>query len=198
MEASEQVEAYIDKHGENWKGPILCHLRSILLRTDAEECVKWGAPTYANRGNVFSFAAFKNHVALWFYEGVFLRDEAGVLITSDGKAKGLRQWRFFEGDEVNEELVFEYAMEAIENMKAGKKLPPTRVSDAVELHPLFQKALDEDERAKENFEALTLGQRNEYANHIGSAKREATVLKRIETSLDYIRKGLDLNHKYRK
>lgn len=196
--AAEKVEAYIEKKGDGWKKETLLRLREYLLRCDVEEGVKWGAPTYINNGNVVSFAAFKNHIALWFYQGVFLKDDAGVLETSDGSSKAMRQWRFHEGDELNEGLIITYVEEAIANMKAGKKLKPERVTEAVELPSVLVEALERDPELKSAFGSMSLSHRNEYASYIGEAKKEETALRRLNKSLEYIRQSLDLNHKYRK
>lgn len=197
MTTSEKIETYIEKKGDGWKKPILLQLRSILLQCDLNETVKWGAPTYENGGNVVAFASFKHHVSLWFYQGVFLKDEHKVLLAADSSTKGLRQWRFCKGDVLNEDLVRLYVVEAVENMKAGKKLKPQRKTESA-LPEALEKALQSNSRALEHFQKMTLSQRNEYAEYIADAKRPTTVDARLEKCIEYISKGLDLNHKYRK
>lgn len=195
---SDKVTAYIEKKGEGWKKDVLLQLRDTLLRCDAEEGVKWGVPTYMNNGNVVSFAAFKNHIALWFYQGAFLKDDAGILIAADSKTEGLRQMRFGEGDALNLELIKRYADEAIENSKKGKKIAQKVQTEQDELPALFESALSKDPKAAEQFAAMSLSKRNEYIRHIAGAKREDTQVRRIEQALEYIRQGFDLHHKYRK
>ncbi|GGH68995.1 MAG: hypothetical protein EP346_05870 [Bacteroidetes bacterium] len=195
--ASQKIDEYIEKKGEGWKGECLNHLRQILNSCDVEEAVKWGMPTYVNHGNVVGLAAFKNHVALWFFQGVFLQDEAGILTTSDGTSKAMRQIRFEEGDVIPDELLIAYIREAISNSIEGKSLPPEK-KEELPLPKMLETALSADELLREKFYALTMTQRNEYAEHIGSAKREETAKRRLEKCLNYIREGLDLNHKYRK
>lgn len=195
---AEKIAAYIEKKGEGWKGPLLLELRRILLDCEVEEGVKWGAPTYMNNGNVVSFAAFKNFISLWFYQGVYLSDPKGVLTTSDGTAEALRQWRFYEGDSIDEALLKAYVAEAVENSKKGKKLAPKPQTEEDPIPPAFEKALNENPRAHENFKGMSLSKRNEYIRHIAGAKREETQLNRIEKALEYLAQGLDLNHKYRK
>lgn len=195
---SDKVTAYIEKKGEGWKKDVLLQLRDTLLRCDAEEGVKWGVPTYMNNGNVVSFAAFKNHIALWFYQGVFLKDDAGILIAADSKTEGLRQMRFSEGDALDLDLIKRYADEAIENSKKGKKIAQKVQTEQDELPALFESALNKDSKAAEQFAAMSLSKRNEYIRHIAGAKREDTQVRRIEQALEYIRQGFDLHHKYRK
>lgn len=52
-----------------------------------EENLKWGMPVYSLEGvNVAGIVAFKNYVALWFYQGVFLKDDKKVLYNAqEGK-----------------------------------------------------------------------------------------------------------------
>lgn len=196
--ASEKVTTYIEKKGEGWKGDVLRQIRDVMNNCDVEEGVKWGVPTYMNNGNVASMGAFKNHTALWFHHGVFLKDHANVLTTSDGTSEFMRQWRFHEGDQLDLDLIKAYVDEAVKNSVAGKKAKPTPQTKEEPIPEAFQEALNSSPRAKEHFEAFSLSKRNEYIRHITGAKREETQLKRIQQSIEYIEQGLDLNHKYRK
>ena len=87
MTDSEKVTAYIQKH-EKWSDE-LDTLRKIFTATELEEEVKWGSPTYTlNRKLVAGFAAFKNHYAIWFHQGVYLMDPYNVLSNAqEGKTK---------------------------------------------------------------------------------------------------------------
>ena len=123
----DQVEAYIEKKN-NWK----VELKSIIsiLRTfeELEETIKWGAPTYMVNGkNIIGVAAFKNYVGLWFHQGVFLKDESGVLINAqEDKTKGLRQWRFASSNDIDASKVKKYVAEAIKNANEGKEIKPSK------------------------------------------------------------------------
>ena len=58
-------------------------IKSILNKTELIETTKWGGIVYTiNNKNVIGVGAFKNYFALWFYNGVFLKDELNVLITT--------------------------------------------------------------------------------------------------------------------
>lgn len=195
--ASQKVDEYLKKKGEGWKGEYLENLRQILLSCDVEEAVKWGMPTYVNNGNVVGIAAFKNHVALWFFQGVFLKDEAEILTTSDGTSKAMRQIRFEEGDLIQRDVLTSYVQEAVANSIAGKVLPPEKKGE-LPLPAALAEALKADDFLREKFNGLTMNQRNEYAEHIGGAVKQETIQRRLEKCVDYIRQGLDLNHKYRK
>ena len=105
MERFKTVDAFINNSGQ-WK---LCleQLREILLGADMQETVKWGAPVYTINGkNVVGLGAFKSYAGLWFFNGVFLKDEMKVLHTAqDGKTKALRQWRFSSVEDIDLDLV---------------------------------------------------------------------------------------------
>ena len=122
MTDSQKVDAFIASQTK-WKEKLQ-QLRSIFQKTELKEEVKWGKPSYTFDGKmVAAMADFKNHIALWFYQGVFLKDEHNKLINAqEGVTKALRQWRFMEDDVVDAELVLEYIEEAIANAKAGKEL----------------------------------------------------------------------------
>jgi uncharacterized protein YdeI (YjbR/CyaY-like superfamily) len=146
---------------------------------------------------VAGFAAFMNHYAIWFHQGVFLKDTDKKLVNAqEGKTKALRQWKFTEKDEIEEDIVLKYLREATENSLNGKELKPVRKTE-VSIPTLLKQALASDSALKTAFEALTPGRQREYSEHIGSAKREATQLSRLEKIKPMILEGLGLNDKYK-
>ena len=100
MKRFDSVESYVAAGGP-WIESLLL-LREILVSSGLDETVKWGMPVYTlNNKNVAGFSAFKSWTGIWFYQGVFLKDSAGVLINAqEGTTKGLRQWRFRSVDEI--------------------------------------------------------------------------------------------------
>ncbi|WP_339698054.1 YdeI/OmpD-associated family protein [uncultured Marixanthomonas sp.] len=196
MDTSEKVTAYIDKH-EKWSDELL-KLRSIFQKTELTEEVKWGAPTYTLNGKlVAALAGFKNHYAIWFHQGVFLKNKEDKLVNAqEGVTKALRQWRFEEGDPIEADLILKYIQEAIENCIAGKELKPKRKKDAV-IPPLLEKAFKTDTNLAKAFKNLTPGKQREYANHISEAKREATKESRLQKIIPMILDGKGLHDKYK-
>src|SRR5690606_9578173 len=79
---------------------------------------KWGGDVYTyNKKNVVAYSGFKNHFAIWFYNGVFLEDRDKVLLTaSEGKTKALRQWRFTSAEEIDPKKLKAYIEEAIQTV----------------------------------------------------------------------------------
>jgi uncharacterized protein YdeI (YjbR/CyaY-like superfamily) len=192
----DKVAAYIEKHSK-WSSELRL-LRKLLLETELEEQIKWGAPVYSLNGkNVVGLGAFKNHYGIWFFQGVFLKDEHQVLHNAqEGKTKALRQMRFELGTTINEELIRKYLLEAIDNQRAGKEVKPER-KKKVELPSELSSELKRDKELKTSFEALSPGKQREYAEHIASAKREVTRQNRLEKSVPMIKQGVGLHDKYK-
>lgn len=170
-----------------------------MKKTELQETTKWGGPVYVCNGqNVLSLAAFKAHVSLWFFDGVFLKDEKGVLKNSqEGKTKAMRQWKFTSKDEMDDTLILSYIQEAIQNAKDGKKHKPEKNKPLV-LPEALSTALQSDKALGEAFDRLNLTQKREFAALISSAKREATKKARLEKIKPMILAGTGWNDKYRK
>lgn len=196
MTDSEKVSAYITKH-ENWSKELSL-LRGLFQQTELLEEVKWGSPTYTLNGKlVAGFAAFKKHYAIWFHQGVFLKDPYGVLNNAqEGKTKALRQWRFESTDKIPEDHVLGYLNEAIQNSFEGKELKPVR-KKSVSLPHILKTALKEHLELKAAFEKLTPGKQRDYAEHIGSAKQEVTRQRRLQKAIPLILEGVGLYDKYK-
>ena len=196
MDASQKVTQFIAKHSQ-WS-PQLQVLRKLFQQTELREEVKWGSPTYTLNGKlVAGFTGFKNHHALWFHQGVFLKDPQKKLVNAqEGKTKALRQWRFEKGDAIPEALVVQYIREAIENCMAGKEVKVER-KQGVTLSPFLKNALTKDAALHTAFQKLTPGKQREYAEHIGTAKQEQTNVSRLEKATPLILEGKGLHDKYK-
>ncbi|MCA8955387.1 MAG: YdeI/OmpD-associated family protein [Planctomycetes bacterium] len=196
MRRASSVDDFIAQH-PRWE-PVLRKLRAILIGTELRETIKWGAPCYTLDGkNVVGMAGFKEHCGLWFHQGVFLSDPDAVLINAqEGRTKALRQWRFTDAAQVKIARVKAYVREAIDNQKQGRELAPER-GKPVEVPPELQAALRRTPGAKKAFDALSLGKRREYAEHIATAKQDKTKASRIEKILPQIAAGVGLHDKYR-
>lgn len=111
----------------NWNEE-LSRLEEILNQTKLERTIKWGIPVFTyNNNNVVGIAGFKSYFGLWFYNGVFLKDESEKLMNANKeKTKSLRQWRFYSADEIDEPLIFKYLNEAIEIEEKGLKIKPEK------------------------------------------------------------------------
>ena len=105
MQRHSTVDSYIDGHIE-WRDGLTA-LRNILLETELEETVKWGAPCYVYQKKlVVGIGAFKSYLGLWFHQGALLKDKHKKLINAqEGKTKALRQWRFYDISEIDLSLI---------------------------------------------------------------------------------------------
>ena len=117
MKKVNSVDEYFEVNSQ-WSEELLV-LREIILSTEVDETMKWNAPVYTINGkNVIGLGAFKNHFGVWFFNGVFLKDEKNLLLNAqEGKTKALRQMRFKSFDEIDSKVVLAYVKEAIENQK---------------------------------------------------------------------------------
>lgn len=192
---NEKVTAYIEKK-TTWSEELK-QLRSILSKLPVEETVKWGSPFYTSgEKNIVGMSVFKNYFGLWFIQGALLKDEQKVLINAqEGKTSAMRQWRFTSVEEIDEDLIRTYVLEAIDNQKQGKEIKPKK--KPLIIPQLLQQAFDSDSELKEKFEAMTLGKKRDYADHISDAKREATKLARLEKIIPMIKSGIGLYDKYK-
>lgn len=194
---NKEVTEYINKQ-DFWKEELVL-LRSILNELSLVEDIKWGIPAYIFQDkNILGMSAFKNYVGLWFHQGVFLKDKANLLINAqENKTKALRQMRFSSIDEIDQKLVKNYVLEAIENCKAGKEIKPIRNTKPVILPSELKLVLNSNKALEDAFYKLTLSKQREYAEYISTAKRENTKNIRIEKIIPLIKGGKALNDKYK-
>lgn len=198
MNDSEKIDLYIKKH-VRWS-ENLTTLRKVYLNTELKEEVKWGAPAYTLNGNIVSgLGAFKNHYAIWFHQGVFLKDTKKQLVNAqEGKTQALRQWKFTSESNIDIDLIRSYILEAIENCKAGKKLTPTtKAKKEIVIPKLLETAFKNNKQLKVSFNQLSPGKQREYAEYIETAKREATQLARLEKITPMILENKGLYDKYK-
>lgn len=176
----------------------IAQLRAIVLKTELVEAQKWGGEVYTlNNKNVIGIGGFKNYFALWFFNGVFLKDEAKVLVNAnEGVTKALRQWRFTSTAELDEKLILRYLNEAIANEKAGLSIKPEK-KEAMQCD-FFQAALDKNTALKSALEKLTPFKQKEYWEYMATAKQEKTKVTRLEKITPMILEGKGFNDKYRK
>ena len=190
-----KVDEYLVKHNK-WTNE-LTQLREVMLSLNMEETIKWGSPVYTVDGkNVLGLNAFKNHYGIWFFNGVFLKDTHNLLVNGQEKTKAMRQLKFTKGEEIPLQYIREYAMEAIENEKAGKKLVTSKTGDYT-LSPDLKKAMDSDKNLLDSYYKLTPGKQKDYSNYVSDAKQEKTKLARIEKITPMILAGAGLHDKYK-
>jgi len=194
--AVKNAEEYIAVHS-NWENELR-QLHELILTTDLKSEIKWGAPVYTlDRKNIIGLGAFKNHIAIWFFNGALLKENTAMLVNvQEGKTKALRQIRFEKENKIENSSLRPYIQEAIQNQREGLEIKPVRVKKVVISKELSQAFL-KDEDLKKNFDKLTPGKQREYASYISEAKRETTKISRIEKITPMKKEGIGLNDKYK-
>ena len=181
----------------NQWGEELELLRTIIQKTELIETTKWGSEVYTiNNKNVIGIGGFKNYFTIWFFNGVFLKDEAHVLVNAnEGVTKGLRQWRFKNATEINEKLILHYIQNAIENEKAGLSIKPEK-KEAMQCD-FFDSELKKDKTLNTAFQKFSPYKQKEFWEYMATAKQEKTKITRFDKIKDLIIAGIGLNDKYK-
>lgn len=196
MQKVNSIEEYLEVNSHF--AEALDVLRQIINSTELVETLKWNAPVYTLNGkNVLGLGAFKNHFSIWFFNGVFLKDERKVLVSANKKTKALRQMRFESLYDIDKAIVLAYVKEAIENQNLGKELQVSRKDKVVSIPSILKEAFTTDPSFKESFQQFTSAKQREYVEYIESAKREATKVSRLDKIKPMILKGIGLHDKYR-
>lgn len=198
MNKTKNIAAYYEEQ-HHYKESISI-LRQLTLETNLVETYKWNFPTYTlNNKNVLSICKFKNHFGIWFFNGVFLKDQKNVLENAlQGKTHSMRHWKFNTIGDIDKVTVLSYIIEAIENQKKGLAIAPKKSAKKdIEIPPLLMEALKGETTLKKSFEGLTPYKQREYCEHISAAKQEKTKVSRMQKMLPMIKNGLGLHDKYR-
>ncbi|RED26233.1 uncharacterized protein YdeI (YjbR/CyaY-like superfamily) [Flavobacterium cutihirudinis] len=184
------------KYGGQWEEELIL-LKAIIDKTVLTETTKWGGPVYVyEKKNVIGLGGFKDYFAIWFFNGVFLKDEKKKLINAqEDVTKSLRQWRFKSKEEINEKEILEYIAEAIENEKQGKIIKPSK-KEAI-ISELLEKEMNQNPALKDAFQKFSPYKQYEFLEYIETAKQEKTKLSRIEKVIPMILANVGLNDKYR-
>ena len=155
-------------------------LRAFARDSGLLESFKWGHPCYAlGEGNVALIHGFKSYVALLFFKGALMKDEAGLLVRQTPNVQAARQLRFTDLAEVEARAhaIKAYLNEAIEIERAGAKVGPAPPKAPP---PEFAQRLVADPELAAAFDALTPGRRRAYCLHFAGARQAATRAARIE------------------
>lgn len=191
------VEQYIQQHPQ-WEEKMN-QIKDILDESELQPAIKWGAPVYTLKNkNLVGMVGFKDHLGIWFFQGALIDDRYGVLENAqEGKTKALRHLKLKATEDVPTKILEEYIQQTVDLQKAGKEIKPKKNTKKVVIPEELTDALKKDSTAKKGFEGLTLSRKREYAEHISSAKQDATKQRRLKKILPMIAEGKGLNDKYR-
>lgn len=179
-----------------WENEIE-QLHAIIRKTPLVETTKWGGPVYTyNNKNVLGIGGFKSYFGIWFYNGVFLKDEKKLLINvNEESTKSLRQMRFNSVNEIDEKLILAYIKEAIEIEEKGLAIPKEKKETIIP--EILENELDKNSELKNKFNTFSPYKQREFIEHITSAKQEKTQMARLEKIIPMILEEKGLNDKYR-
>lgn len=156
-------------------------LRALILASGLSETVKWGKLCYGyGDRNIAIIYGMKACCALGFFKGSLLRDDEGVLVAPGKHSQAMRQLRFRNLDEINNNAdhIAAFIEQAIQAEKAGLTVDFVE-KDNLDYPDELRNALDDDPELAEAFGELTPGRQRGYVLHFSAAKHPDTRTRRI-------------------
>ena len=185
-----RVDAYIE-NAQPFAKPILKHLRKLFHQgcPDLAGTMKWSMPHFDYKGEMMvGMCAFKAHCGFGFWKASLL------FPTSDKSPEGIGQFgKITSLDELPSDAKILKLVKAAAKLNAdGVKVerPKPQKRAPLPVPPDLANAFTK--KAKAGFEALTPGQRREYLEWIGEAKREETRAARITKTVAQSAEGKTL------
>ncbi|REC49336.1 MULTISPECIES: YdeI/OmpD-associated family protein [Chryseobacterium] len=188
-----KVDFFFNKTGQ-WQTEFE-KLRTIALKTELTEDLKWGCPCYTYEGkNIFLIHGFKEYCALLFFKGALMKDPENILIQQTENVQAARQVRFTNLQQIIdlEHVLNDYIFEAVEIEESGVKVEMKKTNE-FKIPEEFAQKLNENPELQRAFEALTPGRQRAYLLYFSSAKQSKTRISRIEKYIPEILNGKGLN-----
>ena len=195
MSTDPRIDAYIGR-AESFAQPILNHVRARVhaAAPEAEETMKWSAPSFTVDGKILlTMAAFKVHAAVNFWRGQEIGD-GGPKAGAMGQFGKLTLVDDLPSDRELDVLIREAATLA-------KTAPAPRKTKhapkpAPQMHPDFARALAGNAKAKAVLDGFSPSAQRDYLEWISEAKHDATRAKRIATAVEWLAEGKKRHWKY--
>lgn len=198
VQTDPRIDAYIARAAE-FARPILEHVRGVVHQAcpQVEETLKWGMPSFLYQGQILcGMAAFKQHASFGFWQGA-------NIVGPDGRKGEEAMGQFGRltrvADLPGKRELGAYVKQAMALIDAGVKRPGTKSAQPkppVDVPDDLAAALKKNAKARKTFEDFAPSHRREYVEWITEAKREATRLKRIEQTVEWLAEGKQRNWKY--
>ncbi|WP_394666313.1 YdeI family protein [uncultured Chryseobacterium sp.] len=188
-----KVDFFFNKTGQ-WQTEFE-KLRTIALKTELTEDLKWGCPCYTYEGkNIFLIHGFKEYCALLFFKGALMKDPENILIRQTENIQATRQIRFTNLQQIIdlENVLSDYIFEAVEIEESEAKVEMKKTHE-FNIPEEFAQKLSENPELQKAFEALTPGRQRAYLLYFSSAKQSKTRISRIEKYIPEILNGKGLN-----
>ena len=190
-----RVDAYIAK-AQPFARPILKELRRRMRAAcpDVEEDMKWSAPAFMYKGILANMAAFKQHAAFGFWDGMFA-EQTGKAKEAAGQFGKLTSVADLPPEKTFATLV----KQAVARRDAGikPKREKTAPKEPIAVPAAFTVALKKHQKALATFEKFSPSHRREYVEWITEAKRDETRQRRIATAIEWLSEGKPHNWKYK-
>jgi hypothetical protein len=200
MVVTEQINLYIAEQPE-WQRKLLVRARQIIHAVDpqVEETWKWNSPHFDHKGIMIGLQAFKEHIAVWFHKGSLIKDPKKLFeALPKGEEKGMRSYKLFEGDTLNEAAFTELVKQAVALNEKGTKLTAAKPArKALVVPDDLEQVLHKDPTAWANWEAFPYSHKKEYIEWVTDAKQDETRKRRIAQALEKIREGESKEEKYK-
>ena len=194
MPHDQRVDDYIAGKADFAK-PILEELRRRVHAAcpEAEETLKWGAPTFMYNGSILgNMAAFKAHAVFGFWQGKEVTGGSGEgAMGSFGRLTSI-------GDLPPEAEFGNLVAKAKALIDSGGKRPrPVKHPKAeIPVPDDLRQALDANPAAAATFEGFSPACRREYLEWITEAKRPETRAKRLAEATQWMSEGKKRNWRY--
>ena len=195
MNRDPRIDAYVAR-APAFAKPILEKIRERVHAAvpEAEEVMKWSAPSFILNGKILIvMASFKAHAALNFWRGQEIGDgsaRAGAM-GQFGKLTSL--------DDLPPDAEFDALLRAAAALAATAPAPRKTKHEpkpAPTLHPDFASALAKAPAAKATLDGFPPSAQREYLEWISEAKQEATRHKRIADAVQWLGEGKRRHWKY--
>lgn len=194
----ERVDAYIAKAAP-FAQPILNHIRNLVHQTSPliNETIKWGFPHFEYKATICSMASFKAHCAFGFWKASLMKDPYQLFGEKENAMGQLGRIEKIT-DLPSDKILSEYILEALKIDESGvkiKKAPATPKAE-IPMPAYFADELNLNPKAKQQFESFSPSHKREYLEWVTTAKTEATRLKRMATTIEWLNEGKSLNWRY--
>jgi len=201
-EMDPRVDAYIEKAAPFAK-PILLKLRKLIYQAcpDVKETIKWSFPNYEAHGAMLcSMASFKEHCSFGFWKASLLKDPDGILKLAEKNSMGHLDRLVSVKDLPSDKILIAYLKEAA-LLNENKVKVVRKKTVAAKERPVPKSlaiALKKNKKASATFEGFSQSARNEYIEWIDEAKTDATLEKRLATTIEWLEEGKARHWKYQK
>ncbi len=196
----ERVDAYIEKSAP-FAQEILKHIRSLIHQASPliNETIKWSFPHFVCKDNICSMAAFKEHCTFGFWKAQLMEDPYQLFGGSANAMGSLGRIETLK-DLPSDKILIEYIEAALKIDQLGLKVKKIATTAKAEIPTpaYFSTALADNPKAKLQFENFSPSHRREYLEWITTAKTDATKLKRMATTIEWLIEGKSLNWKYQR